>query len=319
MGFYAAAQLVRDAKEHGVKMRDVDVNHSDWDCTLEKVDGERLCAVRLGLRQIKGVQMQTGLDIMEARGRGFDSVRHLWLRTGLTPRIIERLADADAFRSIGLDRRAALWAVRGLGGYGDGRSGAKPASLPLFAALEEGGFQREAEVALPSMPLGEHVVLDYATLRLSLKAHPVAFLRNRFAARGVVPNQRLKDIAADTRVKLAGLVLVRQRPGTASGVIFATLEDETGIANIIIWPKVYEHYRRIVLTSRLFGIKGRVQKEGIVIHVIAEEVEDLTHELSTISTAEEIVPDEARAIKVPRYEEEQLRASRFVPKSRDFH
>ena len=319
MGFYAAAQLVRDAKEHGVEIRDVDVNHSDWDCTLEEVEGKRLRAVRLGLRQIKGVQMQTGMDIMAARGAGFDSVRHLWLRTGLAPRIIERLADADAFRSIGLDRRAALWAVRGLGGYGDGQSGAKPAALPLFAAMEEGGFQREAEVVLPSMPLGEHVVLDYATLRLSLKAHPISFLRNRFAARGVITHKTLQDVKANTRVKLAGLVLVRQRPGTASGVIFATLEDETGIANIIIWPKTYERYRRIVLTSRLFGVKGRVQREGIVVHVIADEIEDLTHELSTISAAHEIAREEMRSIKVPRYEEEQLRAARFVPKSRDFH
>ena len=187
-------------------------------------------------------------------------------------------------------------------------------------ALEEGGFQREAEVALPPMPLGEHVVLDYATLRLSLKAHPMSFLRNRFAARGVITHRKLADEAANNaRVRLAGLVLVRQRPGTASGVIFATLEDETGIANIIIWPKTYERYRRIVLTSRLFGIKGRVQKEGIVVHVIADEIEDLTYELSTISTAGEIVRDETRAAKVPRFEEEQLRAARFVPKSRDFH
>jgi error-prone DNA polymerase len=319
MGFYAAAQLVRDAKEHGVEVREVDVNRSDWDCTLEEIEGKRLRAVRLGLRQVKGVQGETAEKIERERRTGFDSVRHLWLRTGLTPRVIERLADADAFRSIGLDRRAALWAVRGLGGYGDGRSGVKPAALPLFAALEEGGFQREEEVTLPSMPLGEHVVLDYATLRLSLKAHPLAFLRNKFAARGVITHQRLKEVKADTRVKLAGLVLVRQRPGTASGVIFATLEDETGIANIIIWPKTYERYRRIVLTSRLFGIKGRVQREGIVIHVIADEIEDLTHELSTISSAGEIVREEKRTAKIPRFEEEQLRAARFVPKSRDFH
>ncbi|MGB3809938.1 MAG: error-prone DNA polymerase [Parvibaculum sp.] len=331
MGFYAAAQLVRDAKEHGVEMRGVDINHSDWDCTLEKVGGKRLRAVRLGLRQVKGIQETTGNAIMAARERGFDSVRHLWLRTGLTPRVIERLADADAFRSIGLDRRAALWAVRGLGGYGDGQSGVKPAILPLFAALEEGGFQREEEVALPSMPLGEHVVLDYATLRLSLKAHPLTFLRNRFAARGVITNDKLKTVAPNTRVRLAGLVLVRQRPGTASGVIFATLEDETGIANIIIWPKTYERYRRIVLTSRLFGIKGRVQKEGIVTHIIADEIEDLTYELSTISTTHEIGdanlaradvahdgPD-PRERRIALHEEQQLRAARFVPKSRDFH
>jgi error-prone DNA polymerase len=332
MGFYAAAQLVRDAKTHGVEVREVDVNHSDWDCTLERVPGRHHCAVRLGFRQIKGVQAEAGAIIEQRRGQGFDSMRHLWLRTQLPPRHIERLADADAFRSLGLDRRAALWAVRGLGGYGDGQKGVKPAALPLFASLEEGGFQREAEVALPPMPLGEHVVLDYATLRLSLKAHPMSFLRQRLAARGVITHRQLNDdIANHARVHLAGLVLVRQRPGTASGVIFATLEDETGAANVIIWPKTYERYRRIVLTSRLFGIKGRVQKEGLVVHVIAEEIEDLTHELATISASDDIGtanlargdlegdgtdPRETRAL---RHVTRQLQAARFVPKSRDFH
>ncbi|PKQ01464.1 MAG: error-prone DNA polymerase, partial [Alphaproteobacteria bacterium HGW-Alphaproteobacteria-12] len=264
MGFYAPAQLVRDAREHGVEVRPVDVNHSGWDCTLEEA-GAGKCAVRLGIRQVKGAHEATALAIESARAGGFDSVRHFWLRTGLYPRIIERLADADAFRSIGLDRREALWAVRGLGGYAGGQNGKMPATLPLFAALEEGGLQREEEMALPAMPPGEHVVLDYATLRLSLKAHPVSFLRNRFSAGGVIPNEKLKDVEAGRRVSLAGLVLVRQRPGTASGVIFATLEDETGIANIIIWPKLYEKRRRIVLTSRLLFVRGRVQKEGIVI------------------------------------------------------
>tara|TARA_R110002074_G_scaffold88160_3_gene194373 strand:+ start:4274 stop:7501 length:3228 start_codon:yes stop_codon:yes gene_type:complete len=322
MGFYAAAQLVRDAKEHGVEIRAVDINHSDWDCTLERVPGQHLCAVRLGIRQIKGVQSDVGTIIEISRESGFDSVRHLWLRTQLFPRHIERLADADAFRSLGLDRRAALWAVRGLGGYGDGQKGVKPAALPLFASLEESGFQREAEVTLPAMPLGEHVVLDYATLHLSLKAHPISFLRQRFVARGVVTHRQLNDeLANHAPVRLAGLVLVRQRPGTASGVIFATLEDETGVANIIIWPKVYEQYRRIVLTSRLFGIKGRVQKEGLVVHVIADEVEDLTHELATISTAEDPGDNGSgrRTTKAQRHEDQQLRAARFVPKSRDFH
>jgi error-prone DNA polymerase len=330
MGFYAAAQLVRDAREHGVEVRAVDVNHSNWDCTLEKTDRKHF-AVRLGMRQIKGMQEATATKIEDERGSGFDSIRHLWLRTGLVPRLIERLADADAFRSLGLDRRAALWAVRGLGGYGDGQSGVKPTPLPLFAALEEGGFQHEEEVKLPSMPLGEHVVLDYSTLRLSLKAHPLSFLRHRFAARGIITHDRLRHMEPGARVSLAGLVLVRQRPGTASGVIFATLEDETGIANIIIWPKIYERYRRIVLTSRLFGIKGRVQREGIVIHVIADEIEDLTCELSTISTVSEIgnanlargdiandAPD-MRVVRRARLEEQQLRSARFMPRSRDFH
>jgi len=332
MGFYAPAQLVRDAREHGIEILPVDVNHSDWDCTLERVAGSRHCAVRLGMRQIKGVREEQANMLVASRARGFDSVRHLWLRSRLTPRQIERLADADAFRSLGLDRREALWAVRGLGGYAEGQGGKAPAVLPLFAGLEEGGFQHEEEVELPAMPLGEHVVLDYATLRLSLKAHPMSCLRQKFAARNVVTHRQLNEEIPDrARVRLAGLVLVRQRPGTASGVIFATLEDETGVANIVIWPKTYERYRRIVLTSRLFGVRGRVQKEGLVVHVIADEIEDLTHELATISAVSEIGGAnlargdlegdglDPRAAKAARQEIEQLRAARFVPKSRDFH
>tara|TARA_R110000868_G_scaffold171997_1_gene407766 strand:+ start:2481 stop:5708 length:3228 start_codon:yes stop_codon:yes gene_type:complete len=322
MGFYAAAQLVRDAKEHGVEVRAVDVNHSNWDCSLELVPGAHLLAVRLGFRQIKGLQPDAGRMVETVRGQGFDSVRHLWLRTQLFPRHIERLADADAFRSIGLDRRAALWAVRGLGGYGDGQTGKTPAALPLFAAYEGGGFQHEVEETLPAMPLGEHVVHDYAALHLSLKAHPMSFLRPRLAARGLITHRTInEEIPNHARVHLAGLVLVRQRPGTASGVIFATLEDETGVANIIIWPKVYERYRRIVLTSRLFEIRGRVQKEGIVVHIIADEVEDLTYELAMISTAEDPGGDnqDPHIPKTTRHETQQLRAARFVPKSRDFH
>lgn len=332
MGFYAAAQLVRDAQEHGVDVREVDVNRSDWNCTLEEMDDGSRYAVRLGFRQVKGLPAEAGETIEKARGVGFDSVRHFWLKTGLKPAMIERLADADAFRSLGLDRREALWAVRGLGGYGGGGSGAQPAALPLFAALEGGGFQREQEMALPAIPLGEHVVLDYATLRLSLKAHPISFLRPRFAARGVTPNAGLKTIEAGRRVTLAGLVLVRQRPGTGRGVIFATLEDETGIANIIIWPKLFEARRRIVITSRLLLVRGRVQKEGIVIHVVAEELEDLTDELTGLSEIGDIgevallpIDEVKRASRDPReavtarHEERRLRAARFVPKSRDFH
>ena len=269
--------------------------------------------------------------IVRTRGSGFDSVRHFWLRTGLYPRIIERLADADAFRSVGLDRREALWAVRGLGGYAGEQKGKMPASLPLFAALEEGGLQREEEVALPPMPLGEHVVLDYATLRLSLKAHPISFLRSRFATQRITSHAELKSLENGRQVTLAGLVLVRQRPGTASGVIFATLEDETGIANIIIWPKLYEKRRRVVLTSRLLFVRGRIQKEGIVIHVVADDLEDWTGELSLLSSEDfgEAVIARADGVKHPGHdprdgnygkeEQKRMRAARFVPRSRDFH
>lgn len=330
MGFYAPAQLVRDAREHGVEVLPVDVNYSNWDCTLEETSGEK-CAVRLGIRQVKGVHREAANIIEKTRELGFDSVRHFWLRTGLYPRIIERLADADAFRSIGLDRREALWAVRGLGGYAGGQKGGMPASLPLFAALEEGGLQREEEMALPAMPLGEHVVLDYATIRLSLKAHPISFLRKRFSVQHITSHAELKSVENGRYVTLAGLVLVRQRPGTASGVIFVTLEDETGIANVIIWPKLYEKRRRVVLTSRLLFVRGRVQKEGIVIHVVAEELEDWTSELGLLSSEDfggaVIAP--ADGVKHPRHdprdgnpsrgEQKRMRAARFVPRSRDFH
>ena len=331
MGFYAPAQLVRDARDHGVEVRPVDVNHSERDCTLEEKEKGR-CAVRLGFRQVKGLSEAVTDAIENGRGAGFDSVRHFWLKTGLAPKLIEKIADADAFRSIGFDRREALWAVRGLGGYGKGEGGKAPAALPLFAAHEEAGFQHEEEMRLPAMLPGEHVVLDYATLRLSLKAHPMSFLRRRFASQGVISNAALKAIEPGRRVTLAGLVLVRQRPGTASGVIFATLEDETGAANIIVWPKLYEKRRRVVLTSRLLFVRGRVQKEGSVIHVIADDLEDWTQELSRLSSGVELgdaalypadevrrPAQDSRDVHEARQEERRMRAARFVPKSRDFH
>lgn len=338
MGFYAPAQLVRDARDHGVVVRPVDINHSDWDCTLEPLDeadcsptseGGARCAVRLGFRQIKGFSAEAGQQIMAVRDEGFDSVRHVWLKTGLAPAVIEKLARADGFRSIGLDRRDALWAVKGL----TGATGKRPAQLPLFAVQDDSGFQKEQEVSLPSMPLGEHVVQDYASIRLSLKAHPMSFLRAEMTGRGVVTNDKLGALPVDRRVKLAGLVLVRQRPGTASGVIFATIEDETGIANIIVWPKVFEQHRKIVLGSRLLGVTGRLQREGLVIHVIADKLEDLSGELFKLSETSTTLGDNglARADEVRRPQEDprdvavlkawrlKRRAAKILPKSRDFH
>lgn len=359
MGFYAPAQLVRDAKEHGVQVVPADVNASDWDSTLEplgepvaptqangqithrkrwKTKPRHTCAVRLGLRHIKGFREEAAELVKDKRLRGYDSVRDLWLRTGLTPRVIEVLANADAFRSIGLDRRDALWGVRGLGGWGQhkkGQNGKAPAALPLFEHLEQAGFQEEPDVHLPSMPLGEQVVHDYATMRLSLKAHPVSFLRSQLDARRVVTNARLDDeaIRDGTRVNLAGLVLVRQRPGTASGVIFATLEDETGVANIIIWPKIFERYRRTVLQARFLAVRGRVQKAEGVIHVVSDWLEDWTHELAGLTDGQYEIGDNGLAhadeVKRPgedprtrslqKLYERQLRAARLMPKSRDFH
>jgi error-prone DNA polymerase len=359
MGFYAPAQLVRDAKEHGVDVSPADVNASDWDSTLEPLAGadpfperetgapyrkrwktkpRHTCAVRLGLRHIKGFREEAAETVEDKRLRGYDSVRDLWLRTGLTPRVIEILANADAFRSIGLERRDALWGVRGLGGWGQhkkGRNGKAPAALPLFEHLEQAGFQEEPDVHLPSMPLGEQVVHDYATMRLSLKAHPVSFLRSSLDARRVVTNARLDsdDIRDGARVNLAGLVLVRQRPGTASGVIFATLEDETGIANIIIWPKIFERYRRTVLQSRFLAVRGRVQKAEGVIHVVSDWLDDWTHELAGLTDGQYEIGDnglapadevkrpgeDPRAQTLQKLYERQLRAARLMPRSRDFH
>jgi error-prone DNA polymerase len=238
--------------------------------------------VRLGLRQVKGFREADAARLVAARDKPYRSVRDLWLRSGISRSGLGRLAEADAFRSIGLDRRAALWEVRALDPV------AAAEHLPLFAAAAaaagaSGAASREAPVALPAMPLGEHVVNDYRSLSLSLKAHPLAFLRAELAARSITLAGRLADIPSGRRLSVAGLVLVRQRPGTAQGVIFATLEDETGIANIIVWPKVFERYRPIVLGSRLLKVTGRLQSEQGVIHIVAERLEDWSSLLARLS------------------------------------
>ena len=294
LGFYAPSQLVRDAREHGVEVREVDVNCSDWDCTLEEearaqtpreihprhvsMAGD-ICsthAVRLGFRQILGAREEEMRKLVENRGGGYDSVRDLWLRGGLSLGALENLADADAFRSLGLDRREAMWAVRALNRVGD------QDDLPLFAASRP---EREAEpdAKLPPMPLGAHVVEDYRRLSLSLKAHPVAFMRARLSARNILRSDALDKVKSGERVTVAGLVLVRQRPGTAKGVIFMTLEDEAGVANIIVWPKAFERLRAIVIGARFVAVTGKLQNEAGVIHIIADRMEDLTPMLGQLS------------------------------------
>ena len=306
MGFYAPAQLVRDARDHGVEARPVDVNHSNWDCTLEP-DGKGGHALRLGFRQIKGFSEEHAETMTEARQRGgrpFADPADLWRRARLPVSTLENLARGDAYGSMGLSRRQALWAVRALG----------PDELPLFALAGEN--RREPEVRLPRMPLGEEVSHDYAALRLSLKKHPLALMRDRLAAEGVTPNEKLAEMNNGQRVTVAGLALVRQRPGTASGVIFITLEDETGIANLVVWPKTFERYRRQVMSARLIRVTGELQREGIVIHVISDRIEDLTDRLRALAgSGVDLEPALARAdeIKRPTYEDK-----RMYP-SRDFH
>ncbi len=308
MGFYAPSQIVRDAQEHGVEVREVDINASGWDCTLEPESKakERLClrhadmkeaiasthALRLGFRQINGLAREHGETIERLRGAGYDSVRDLWLRTELQPAVLERLAAADAFRSLGLDRREALWAIRALR-----RSGDKD-DLPLFACARMP--EREPDVDLPAMPLGQHVVEDYRHLHLSLKAHPVSFLRADFEKCGILKHECLTRIPSDHVVTVGGLVLVRQRPGTAKGVIFATLEDETGIANTVIWPRVFETFRPIVLGARLIAVTGKVQNVSNVIHVVADRIEDLTPLLRHLSDKVVTIETTALADEVKR-------------------
>ncbi len=197
-------------------------------------------------------------------GSPFRSVAELQHRTGLSRAALEKLAEADAFRSLGLDRRQALWAVRGL----------REEDLPLFAPLA--GTATEPAAALPAMSLGEHVAEDYRVVGFSLKRHPLALLRPELDRRRILPHARLAATPAKTLVKIAGLVLVRQQPGTASGVIFMTLEDETGIANLVVWRPVFERFRRIVMGAKLVQCEGRVQREGEVVHIVAERLTDLS-------------------------------------------
>ena len=310
MGFYAPAQLVRDAREHGVEVRPVDVNHSRWDCLLEQAhfdkdaveprhatmrdDIKAQRAVRLGFRQVKGLSEDEMEQLVAHRGDGYQSVRDLWLRSGLGKSQIERLADADAFRSIGLSRREALWAVRALD------AGSAAETLPLFDLGDHADLQAEPAVTLPEMMPGEQVIEDYRYLSLSLKAHPVSFLRADFANMGIVQNRDLPDVANGRMVTIAGLVLVRQRPGSAKGVIFMTLEDETGVGNAIVWPKMFEKYRAIVMGARLVKIRGRLQSESGVIHVVVDYIEDMTPALG-------ILQREARRFGVSDRADEALR------------
>jgi error-prone DNA polymerase len=294
MGFYQPAQLVRDAREHGVEVLPPDVMHSDYDCTLEG-GAEPLKAVRLGLRQIKGIKTAEGEAVVTARHSGARTVHDF--AGVLHPRTMELLAEADAFRSLGLARREALWAVKGLSG--EARA---PIEVPLLTQLPL--FEDAAE--LPVMGLPEHVHEDYRTTRLSLKAHPLEFFRQALARRGVMPASQLNDVKDGARVSVAGLVLIRQQPGTAKGIVFLTIEDETAPANIVIWKDRFRANRRTVMMSSFLVVHGRVQKADGVIHVVAERFTDLSSQLSKLR-------EEPKAITVS-----QEVKGRLI-RSRDFH
>ncbi len=315
MGFYAPAQIVRDANRHRVEIRPVDVNASAWDCTLERRENGEL-ALRLGFRQIDGFRKSWAERIEATREDGFSDLSALHRRSGLSRAAIERLAAADALGSLELSRRPGLWAASAVAGGG---------SLPLFAAADADEASREAPTELPAMPTSEEVITDYQTLRLSLKAHPMSFLRDLFGRERVITCAALAAIDDGARVRAAGLVLVRQRPGSSKGVVFMTLEDETGIGNAVLWPAVVNAYRREVMTARLLLIDGHVQKspEGVV-HLVAIRLHDRSHELRRLA-GDPLIPPVARADEVVRPQHPRNRTlrhprdERVIPKSRDFH
>jgi error-prone DNA polymerase len=365
MGFYQPAQLVRDARDHGVEVRHPDVNVSGWDCALEppsprelssrpsakrasrdpgpstlrdsfwvpdisltrnsgmttcQGEGTQRCAVRLGLRLVSGLAEEaTKNTIIQERGEGYRDIPSLWMRSGAPISMIERLADADAFRSIRLDRRAALWAVKGLdgGALHTKAKRATSAKSPLAAWSEQtastgktGDLFDEARIALPETTLGEHVVQDYTAIGLSLKAHPISFFREELTRQRIITSIEHWDERWKGRcVNVAGLVLVRQQPGTAKGVIFITLEDETGIINIVVWPKTFAKNRRTVMTAQFLEVRGRLEREGLVIHVVADRLIDRSHELRALSDG---------TAGMPRTDRE-VREGSWKVKSRDFH
>jgi len=246
-------------------------------------------------------------QLVEAREAGdAASMRRLWQRSKVKRQAYEKLADGDGWNGIGLKRRDALWAASGLG--------EKP--LPLFAAAARPDSATEPAVALPAMSLGEEVTADYNHLRLSLKAHPLSLLRPRLNRERVLRNRDLPALKDGQRAKLAGIVLVRQQPGTAKGVIFMTLEDETGAANIVLWPDIFARFRREAVGSRVLGVEGKVQRDqsGFVIHVIADRLVDLSHRLAALD--QPLIP---RELPGPDSRERWHRRRDTFPPSRDFH
>jgi error-prone DNA polymerase len=311
MGFYAPAEIVRDAREHGVEVRHVDVNYSKWDNTLE-TDGSGGGALRLGLRQVDGFQERWAKEIVERRGNGYGTAGDVARRARLPKRALIILAEADCFQSQGKDRRETLWDIRRL---------ADDDALPLFAHqfVEE---QPEEEIApLPAMPLSEHVLADYRMLRLSLRAHLMAFLRELFEDEGVLSCAGIAASADGASASCAGIVLTRQMPGDA-GVVFITLSDETAIANVVVWPRLVEPYRREIMGGRLLLVAGKVQKsvDGVV-HLVAERIVDRTAELERLSEdCEDQMGGEAPSFRSQgAARHHHPRNVRVVPKSRDFH
>ncbi len=314
MGFYAPAQIVRNAQENGVEIRPLDINHSFWDNTLERRPDGAL-ALRLGFRQADGLQEADMERLTESRGAGYGALEDVVLRAGASGASLRKLADADAFRSLGLERRAALWAVRRV---------PDDEPLPLFAAAAARELGAESDAGLPDMALSEHVVADYQTTRLSLKGHPMAFLRAGFRRQGLLTCAGVSASPDGARARVAGVVLVRQRPGNGKA-IFITLEDETGVTNVVLWASLFERFRRAVMSARLLEVHGKVQKSPEnVVHLMAERVLDRTDALRQLSEPDPMPPQITRIVLPPVDEPAPAHARhprqvRILPKSRDFH
>jgi error-prone DNA polymerase len=314
MGFYQPAQIVIDARKHGVVVRPVDINYSEWDNSLEEIDG-RYCSVRLGFRQVNGLREGEMQILVAGRMNAFRNINEL-LDIGVSPFSLEKLADADAFRSIGLDRRQALWEVSALHDH----------PIGIFTGTPS---QSEAEIKteLPVMTSGEHVIQDYASTSLSLKAHPVSFIRQSLNRLEVVPTSELSRMKNGMKVRVSGLITVRQRPGTAKGVLFITIEDETGFANLVVWSNTFEQYRKVILQSRLFMVEGKLQIEGEVIHVVVSacfnlnELMNLDFEGRNLGSmqkpmSQDYMPDKEAGKKIKFSGEKVLQGELFP--SRDF-
>ncbi|WP_261387492.1 error-prone DNA polymerase [Chitinophaga pinensis] len=280
MGFYQPAQIVSDARAHHVEVRPVDINHSFWDNTLEEKDTIPH-ALRLGFRQVKGLNQEEMAVLLSARKKGITSILAL-REAGVSQTALEKLADADAFRSIGLDRRRALWEISSLHD--------RPIGLFTGQASES---TVEQAVRLPEMSAPEHVVQDYNAMALSLKAHPVSFVREKLSLLHVTAVKDLATIPDGMPVKVSGLVLVRQRPGTASGVCFITIEDETGCANLVVFNQLFEKYRKEILQARLLMVEGKMQREGEVVHVVVRQCYNLNRLLQQMTVVEETTVKQA--------------------------
>ncbi|TPL35577.1 error-prone DNA polymerase [Mesorhizobium sp. B2-4-8] len=287
MGFYAPAQIVRDAQQHGIAIRPVCANASRWDCTLEQTQDDTRFAVRLGLRMVKGLANAYGGAIVAARAdKPFASVDELWRRAGVPVSALTQIAKADGFRPcFGHARREALWAIKAL----------RDEPLPLFAAASAREEEIVPEVAEPAVVLrpmtaGGEVVEDYRHVSLSLRSHPVSFLREDLRRRRIVTCAEAMEARDGRWLEAAGIVLVRQRPGSAKGVMFITLEDESGIANLVVWPNVFEKNRRIILAAGMIAVRGRVQREGEVVHLVAQRLTDLSTELASVGERDAAFP-----------------------------